>query len=504
MALGAPAGETSEHLATRAPRRIAAIVAVFEDGTIVTHDDHFAALTGIPGSILAARRYESAVGWLRASGDETNRALAKLLEARVEPKRGGEIKGEIKARGGRVVEWLTMPLKVGGLRGSIWSFYDASFCHATAHALRDAETWIRMFTAHHDGVVLEMDAAARVVALWAPHATAFLGLPETTLRGRTILDLLGAPGAEFDRRIRTVLTQGQPASFELGIDFGGERRVFAVDAVPLPGHDREAASATMLVRDVTQQARLKSQLEQADRLASIGLLAAGIAHEINNPLGYMLLNLERVRSSLGRLGEEARPASRSDLLTELDHAMGVALEGAHRVQEIVRDLKHFARGDHDEPLVSVDIHAVLRGTLEMVTPELEQRARVVCELRPVPRVLASEGRLAQVFMNLLLNASHAIEAGDPPGNEIRIGAGTDERGRAVVEVRDTGAGIPDRIVRHIFDPFFTTKAPGLGTGLGLAICHGIVTAFGGFITVDTELGRGSAFRVVLPAHGTGD
>jgi len=253
----------------------------------------------------------------------------------------------------------------------------------------------------------------------------------------------------------------------------------------------------VLVRDVTVHARMKSQLERAERLASVGLLAAGVAHEINNPLGYMLINLHRVRKALGEIGAGgALPPA--DVLAELDRSIEIALEGAQRVQDIVRDLTSFARSDQDEPRGPVDVHHVLRVTLEMVAPELEPRARLVRDLGPVPPVLASEGRLAQVFLNLLLNATHAIPEGAPADHEIRVVTRTDDRGRAMIEVHDTGMGIPDHIVRHIFDPFFTTKAPGRGTGLGLAICHGITTSLGGMISVETKLDRGSVFRVVLP------
>jgi len=120
----------------------------------------------------------------------------------------------------------------------------------------------------------------------------------------------------------------------------------------------------------------------------------------------------------------------------------------------------------------------------------------------VPPVLAGEGRLNQVFLNLIVNAAHAIPEGAPDRNEIRLTTRTDDRGRAVIEVHDTGVGIPASDLQHIFDPFFTTKAPGEGTGLGLAICHGITSSLGGEITVESHVGTGSVFRVILPAADT--
>jgi two-component system, NtrC family, sensor kinase len=472
--------------------RNGAMVAVLEGRTLTAQDERFSTLTGVPPSLLRGRRLDRITAWLRASNDDVNASLADVLDA---PR--ADYSGEVRGADGRVVEWLALSLPTPAVHGVVFSFYETTHYHATGRALRDAESWVRMFTAHHDGVVLEIDEDARIVALWAAHAKAFLDLPESTLRGRTIVELLGPPATEFERRIRATLG-GQASSFEIALDVAGERRVFAVNAAPLPSDAARAPSATLLVRDITQQARLKGQLEQAERLASVGLLAAGVAHEINNPLGYMLLNLEQVRKGLAAIARDVAETGVQEVLAGLDHSVEVALEGAQHVQKIVRDLKHFARRDDDEPAGPVDVHRVLRTTLEMVGPELERRARVRCDFGPVPQVLASEGRLAQVFLNLMLNATHAIPDGAREGHEIRIVTRTDDHGYAVTEVHDTGVGIPDHLVRHIFDPFFTTKAPGLGTGLGLAICHGITSAFGGFITVDSELGRGSVFRVVLP------
>jgi CheY-like chemotaxis protein/two-component sensor histidine kinase len=180
----------------------------------------------------------------------------------------------------------------------------------------------------------------------------------------------------------------------------------------------------------------------------------------------------------------------------VEETLADARQAAERVRVIVRDLKTFSRGD-DEKIEAVDLRRVIESTLNLVWNEIRHRARLVKDFGSTPNVRANEARLGQVVLNLLLNAAQAIPEGDAQSNEIRIV--TSVAGEFVaLEVRDTGAGI-SRIAReHLFEPFFTTKPLGLGTGLGLSICHGIVTALGGRIEVESQEGQGSTFRVLLP------
>jgi signal transduction histidine kinase len=167
------------------------------------------------------------------------------------------------------------------------------------------------------------------------------------------------------------------------------------------------------------------------------------------------------------------------------------------VRHIVRDLRTLSRDEGDH-LSEVDVCGVIESSLGLVRNELRHRARVVKDLEPVPRVRASEGRLGQVLLNLLINALHALPSGQPNQNEVRVRVRA-LAGQVIIEVRDTGCGIAPEVRDRIFDPFFTTKPVGMGTGLGLSICHGIVTSLGGEISVESELGRGSTFRISLPA-----
>jgi PAS domain S-box-containing protein len=242
-----------------------------------------------------------------------------------------------------------------------------------------------------------------------------------------------------------------------------------------------------VVEDVSEKKRLEAQLLLADRMASVGTLAAGVAHEINNPLAFILSNLEFLAEELRRTSPDP------EMLRALDDAM----DGAARVREIVRDLKTFSR-PVDEVREAVDVRAVLRSAIGLASNEIRHRAQLVVEPGDVPRVAASEYRLGQVFLNLLVNAAQAIPEGHAAEHVVRAATSTGPDGRAVVEISDTGAGIPPEILPRIFDPFFTTKPVGVGTGLGLSICHGIVTQLGGDISVESAPGKGSTFRVVLP------
>jgi signal transduction histidine kinase len=252
---------------------------------------------------------------------------------------------------------------------------------------------------------------------------------------------------------------------------------------------------TGTVRDVTEANELRARLARADRLASLGTLAAGIAHEVNNPVAYVAANLGFVREELGRTEEGAPARSTSE---ELRQAIDEAISGAARVRDIVAGLKQFSTGAERGP-GPVDVRAELEAALGMTRHEVAQRARLVVELpAALPAVVAGPAELGQVFVNLIVNAAHAIPEGRPLENAVEVAARA-EAGRVVVEVKDTGVGIPPEVLPRIFDPFFTTKPIGTGTGLGLSICHGIVNSAGGTIEAESAPGHGSTFRVVLPA-----
>jgi PAS domain S-box-containing protein len=249
----------------------------------------------------------------------------------------------------------------------------------------------------------------------------------------------------------------------------------------------QIAGVTFVAWDVTEQKQLETRLAIADRMASIGTLSAAVAHEVNNPLTYVLANLEwAAKKSLER-GD-----------TAMAERLGAALEGIARIRSVVSDVGTFSRVEEDRQHL-LDVRALLEMGLRIADMEIRHRARLIREYREVPPVLGSEGRLGQVFLNLLVNAAQAIPEGQADENEIRVSTSTDTMGNVVVEVSDTGAGIPPSLLERVFDPFVTTKPRGVGTGLGLYICKNIVTSLGGELSVTSTPGKGSAFRVVLPA-----
>jgi len=246
--------------------------------------------------------------------------------------------------------------------------------------------------------------------------------------------------------------------------------------------------------------KAQEQLIVADRRNAVGRLAAGVAHEINNPLAYIDSNLRFASDAAEHLQAilaAPDPAEARRVLSQLRPALGDALKGAEKAARIVKGLKIYSRDDGDQRHL-LSIADPLEAALEMVGHEIRQRARLERDIRETPRVLGNDVRICQVFLNLLVNASQAIPEGAPSEHRVRVSAFTDDAGRAVVEVADSGCGIPAEIQSRIFDPFFTTKPVGVGTGLGLSIAQGIVSALGGSIEVESRSAAGSTFRVRFP------
>jgi PAS domain S-box-containing protein len=260
-------------------------------------------------------------------------------------------------------------------------------------------------------------------------------------------------------------------------------------------------------RDLSERKIMQARLLLSDRLVSVGTLAAGVAHEINNPLAYVMANLDMAaQRRLPRLEAAAREKGETaiaDAAAQITEMIEIAREGAERVRAIVKDLKTFARAD-DERRGPVDVRRVLDASINMAWNEIRHRAKLVKEYDAVPVVWANEARIGQVFLNILLNAAQALQVGAAAGNAIHVRTSTSARGEAVVEVSDEGPGMAPDVLGRIFDPFFTTKPVGHGTGLGLWICEGIITALGGSIHAESRPGSGSTFRVVLPAQRESD
>ncbi len=250
--------------------------------------------------------------------------------------------------------------------------------------------------------------------------------------------------------------------------------------------------------------QLRSKLLQADRMATAGILAASVAHEVRNPLTYVLFNVETLEAELAKLAG-AGAASHPELITadflaqahDLREMARDALEGARRIRAIVDDLKIFARQDESER-VAVDVNEAAASALRLTANEARFRARIEQDFQELAPVLGSAGRVGQVLLNLVINAAQAIAPGSPSENLVRVR--TRQDGDWVnIEVTDSGSGIAPENLPRIFAPFFTTKQAGVGTGLGLAICRDLVVEMGGTIDVESTVGAGTTFRVRLPS-----
>jgi two-component system, NtrC family, sensor kinase len=330
---------------------------------------------------------------------------------------------------------------------------------------------------------------------WIVVNTAFaraLGLPMEKIVGKSDYDFVPAHEASlFWARDEQVFSSGQASEHEERItDPSGNVRIVNTKKAPFTVMNGEPFLIG-IIRDITEARRMETQLQLSERMASVGTLAAGVAHEINNPLAYISSNLTFLAELLEQ--EEFSGGQRA----EMREAVQESLEGARRVRFIVQDLKSFSRSD-DESRGPIDVHRVIQGGIRLVRNELEHQARLTQDLAPVPPVLGNEPRLGQVIINLLVNAVQAL----PPGrtvqdNRIHVEA-WHESGWVFIEVEDNGQGMSPEVQRHIFDPFFTTKPVGVGTGLGLSICNTILQSMGGFIDVESTPGVGSTFRLRLP------
>jgi PAS domain S-box-containing protein len=247
-----------------------------------------------------------------------------------------------------------------------------------------------------------------------------------------------------------------------------------------------------ICQDVTEHKRMAERLALAERMALVGRLASGVGHEINNPIAYMLGSIELAKTDLATLAVDT---SGNGTIGRLQQHLATLMDGAERVRDIVRDLRALSAVG-DDRLGPVNVEHTLDVAAATAQHEIRLRARLVKEYGSVSRVLSNDGRLAQVFVNLLVNAAQAIPEGDASENEIRVTT-REEGGLVVVEVRDTGVGIAAEHMPRIFEPFFTTKPKGVGTGLGLAISHSIVTAQGGMLSAERLAPRGALFRVTL-------
>lgn len=348
-------------------------------------------------------------------------------------------------------------------------------------------------------------------------AERLLGAPASALRGRPLVDLVAAA----DRpTVAAWLAEGEPGSWrEVEVARpDGDRAIAELSWSRVSAGGEELVM--VIANDVTERRRAQELSALTERLTTIGTLAAGVAHEINNPAAYVIANLDvlsakldalqpqvtRLREALARAPSVAaaeellRTLEDGALVAVLDEARQITAEtlhGAERIRAIAKGMKDLA-GHREVAVARVDLAALLDDALDLCAHEVRSRARVVRAFGPdLAPVEGSPGRLGQVFVNLIVNAAQAIEEGHAADHVVRVAAAVDGD-RVRVDVEDTGSGIPEEHLARVFDPFFTTKPSGVGTGLGLAITQEIVHSHGGEIQVASDRDRGTRVSVWLP------
>lgn len=325
--------------------------------------------------------------------------------------------------------------------------------------------------------------------------------------GRKLLEEEPTPAlrspTEVDDSIRALLAElareaiTKSAVCDRSLSHAGRR----LDARAYPAAGRRAL---LYVRDVTEERGQEVRRLQSEKLASIGMLAAGVAHEINNPASFVLANIDALSGLLRSIEEKLRADAQSarklglrDLLFEATSIVQESKEGMARINRIVRDLHSFSRTD-DDAQTATDVNAAVDSALTMLRNELRYRTMIERDLRATQSVRASAARLGQVFLNLIINAAHALPEGNLKRNRLWVRS-YDDGAAVVVEVQDNGEGIASEVMPRIFESFFTTKPAGVGTGLGLPISREIVRSHGGELLAESSPGQGALFRVRLPA-----
>jgi len=367
-------------------------------------------------------------------------------------------------------------------------FRDVTAHHDTLAALRQSEARFRFLVeAAPDGVVILVRGT---IVFINPRAERLLGVPdgESSL-GRSIAEFLPPTDAQRTaERIADMFRTGMemPAN-EYGV-LADPDRVIEIKSIACAWDGGPAVLA--LARDVTERKALQRRLVEADRLAALGTLAAGVAHEINNPMTYALLAVQRIERTLSGLDlPETTVTGIREQLGDIEHGIG-------RVASITRSLRAFARSD-DAPPGPVDLAAVIARALRMVDNDLRHRAQLVTELTEIPWVTGNASRLEQVVVNVLLNAIQALPEAGAHQIAVTLRHADD---RVMLVVRDTGRGMSAAIRARIFEPFFTTRPIGEGMGLGLSVSKTIIDGFGGELAVVSSPGAGTTVTITLPVH----
>jgi len=488
------------------------ILIVDEQRAVAGFNRRFGEMWGIPQDVLAIGDDQRLLAHVLSSLAEPDEFLRRVEYLYQHPLESSS--EEILMRDGRVFERHSAPVASDGESlGRVWFFRDVTARKLAEEARTKAEEQVRALNTELErrvadrtaelrasehrlrallgcsrGAVFEFDAEGSYLNVWAEDES-LLVRPRAEVLGRSVREVIPHEATQFIARIARVLATGKGESYQYQLAVAAGLHWFHADLVRAPPEPGKAPSVVLLSRDASESKKMEASLFRSERLAAVGTLAAGVAHEINNPLAYVVGNIDY---SLAKLEKIEGPE-----IAGIHEALAEAGQGAERVRLIVRDLMLFAR-DSEEESGPVDVARVLDGSINMAFNEIRHRAQLERNYAGVPLVHGNERRLGQVFLNLLVNAAHAIEVGRYESNRISVSISS-AGGRVLVRIADSGRGIATEHLDRIFDPFFTTKAAGEGTGLGLSICHAIVTGMGGDISVTSHPGQGTVFTLSLPA-----
>lgn len=381
--------------------------------------------------------------------------------------------------------------------------------HAVDTKLAERERWLSTTVQAISDAVIACDNDERV-RFMNPAAEKLTGWTQEEAIGRDLEEVFQLvsrqTGESIDNPVKSALSARQDASNVRTIAKSGVLKERKGDSERIVDNavarrvvdDGDVHGAVLVFRDATERSRLAERAEVAERLGSLGTMAASVAHEINNPLTFNLISIGFALRELREARRVARDAKAIERLDLMIDALSDAELGAERIGRIVGDLRELSRST-SQPPETIDVRTCVRQAIKLASNQLSLSARLVQDLQQVPQCLGNDVRLSQVVVNLLVNAAQSL-TGRPENNEIRVVTKTSSDGGAIIEVHDTGSGIAPEILDRVFDPFFTTKHLTKGTGLGLAISRGIVKSLGGELTVESRVGAGSCFRVLLPPH----
>ncbi|MCA9650104.1 MAG: PAS domain-containing protein [Myxococcales bacterium] len=399
----------------------------------------------------------------------------------------------------RWLQWVAVPMRHGAIYGTARDVTEQKLAEREA----EERTRLLMMAEEVAGVGHWRIDLTRDSLTWSREMYRIHGVDPETFTP-TVEDTVEAYHPD-DRglvsdHIRDAILLRKDFEFELRLlrPDGSIRHVFSRGKCEV-SEDGRPLAVFGVFQDVTERKRLQDRVTHSERMATVGTLAAGVAHEINNPLTWVIANLDAIDRGLEDLhGAGARAGEEIDQLSKL---IAEAQQGADQVKRIVRDLLTYSRSQ-PERLERVDVEEALDIAVNIATNQFKYRASLVRDYGHAPAVVADQSRLTQVFVNLIVNAAQAIPERRNRDGVIELRTSVDEDGRVRVAVSDNGLGMPESVRSRIFDPFYTTKPVGVGTGLGLSISSNIIKSFRGEIEVESQEGKGTRISVVLPAYSS--